>query len=121
MKESDILRIYAVWVYVSDLQRSVDFYSNCIGLSEKYREGDWIEFDLGTTSFAILKRPEEKGAVTPSKTRMMLETKDIVAFYRNLLAKGVKCIGEIREETYGFLLTIEDPDGHWLELFQNKH
>lgn len=121
MKKSGITKIYAVWVYVSDLRRSVDFYYDRIGLPVKYREDDWIEFDLGKTSFAILKRPEEKGPVIPTKTRIMFETPDIAAAHGNLVAGGVKCIGGIREESYGWLLTVEDPDGHWFELFQNKH
>ncbi|GAB0481678.1 VOC family protein [Alistipes indistinctus] len=120
MKKTGITNIYAVWVYIADIRRSVDFYTKHIGLTEKYREDDWIEFDLGTTSFAILKRPAEDGLVIPSKTRIMFETADIAAFYSRLLADGVKCIGGVREEAYGYLLTVEDPDGHWFELFQNK-
>jgi len=37
-----------------------------------------------------------------------------------LISLGVKLIGDIREEPYGKLLTFEDPDGHWLEFFENK-
>jgi metallothiol transferase len=33
---------------------------------------------------------------------------------------GIKLIGEIRDEEYGSLLTFEDPDGHWLEIYQNN-
>ena len=55
-----IKRIYACWIYVSDLQRSQEFYRN-IGFDIKVVDGDWIEFALGETSFAILKRPESKG------------------------------------------------------------
>ena len=54
-----IKRIYACWIYVSDLQRSQEFYRN-IGFDIKVVDGDWIEFALGETSFAILKRTGEK-------------------------------------------------------------
>ena len=54
-----IKRIYACWIYVSDLQRSQEFYRN-IGFEIKAIDGDRIEFDLGETSFAILKRTGEK-------------------------------------------------------------
>ena len=39
---------------------------------------------------------------------------------RHLVSLGVKLIGGVREESYGKLLTFEDPDGHWLEFFENK-
>jgi metallothiol transferase len=115
-----IKKIYAVWVYVSDLGTSIDFYQHKIGLKIKFQNEDWIEFDLGQTSFAILKRPVEKGAVVSQKTRIMFETDDIETFYKIGVESGIKFIGQIRNESYGKLLTFEDPDGHWLEVFQNK-
>ncbi len=98
----------------------VDFYQNKIGLKLKFRNDGWVEFDLGTTSFALLTRPEEKRKVVPVKTRIMFETENIQAFYTRALALGIVCIGGIREEEYGSLLTLEDPDGHWLEIYQDK-
>lgn len=114
-----IEKIYATWVYVSDLERSVEFYRDRIGLPVKFATSDgWVEFDLGKTSFAILQRPTGKGPVVPQKTRIMFQTDDINTDKERLLEAGVVLIGDIRRESYGFLLTFEDPDGHWLELFE---
>ncbi len=113
-----INKIYACWVYVSDLQKSIDFYTD-IGFQLKFIDGDWVEFDFGSSSFAILKRPQNKGNLIPEKTRIMFEVKNIDNIYKELKRKNVKIIGKIRTESYGKLLTFEDPDGHWLEFFQN--
>lgn len=110
-------KIYACWIYVSDLQKSKQFYQD-MGFEVKLTDGDWIEFDLGETSFAILQRPAHKGDVITSKTRIMFETDDIELVYEELKNKEVKTIGEIRTESYGKLLTFEDPDGHRLEFYQ---
>jgi metallothiol transferase len=115
-----IKHIYAAWIYVSDLVQSMDFYQNKMGLEVKLQFEDWVEFDLGVTSFAILKRPPEKGEVVPTKTRIMFEVEDIQEFYDMAVGKKIKLIGEIRNEEYGKLLTVEDPDGHWLEVYQDK-
>lgn len=48
----------------------------------------------------------------------MFETNNIELVYKELKEKKVKMIGEIRTEPYGKLLTFEDPDGHWLEIYQ---
>ena len=93
------------------MQRSKKFYRN-IGFEIKAIDGDRIEFDLGETSFAILKRPESKGEVVASKTRIMLEAEDIELVRDELRSKNVKIIGNIREELYGELLTFEAPNGH---------
>ena len=50
----------------------------------------------------------------------MFEVNDIEKMRRYLISLGVKLNGGIREEAYGKLLTFEDPDGHWLEFFENK-
>lgn len=115
-----INKIYATWIYVSNIDRSLDFYQNKIGLKFKLRDGEWIEFDLGETSFAILERPIEKDRVAPQKTRIMFEVNDIVQYKVLMLNSGIKLIGDIRTESYGKLLTFEDPDGHWLELYEAK-
>lgn len=113
------IRIYACWIYVSDLEKSLHFYQS-IGFKIKFSEDSWVEFDLGQTSFAILERPKNKGNVIPGKTRIMFETNDIETVYNELKNKRVKIIGTIRSESYGKLLTFEDPDGHWLEFYQKK-
>mgnify|MGYP001022354086 FL=1 len=116
-----IQKIYACWIYVSDLKKSIRFYQN-IGFELKFIEEDgaWAEFDLGETSFALLQRPAEKGMVQPAKTRIMFEADHIEEMRQQLVFLGVKLIGDIREEPYGKLLTFEDPDGHWLEFFEKK-
>lgn len=116
-----IRKIYACWVYVSDMEQSVRFYQD-IGFTVKFVEDDgaWVEFDLGETSFALLQRPEEKGKVQPRKTRIMFEVAHIETMRKHLISLGVRLIGGIRKEPYGKLLTFEDPDGHWLEFFENN-
>ena len=51
-----IRKIYACWVYVSDMAQSVRFYQD-IGFTVKFveKDGAWVEFDLGETSFALLQ------------------------------------------------------------------
>ena len=116
-----VKKIYACWIYVSDLKKSLRFYQN-IGFELKFieKDGSWAEFDLGETAFALLQRPAEKGAVKPAKTRIMFEVNDIEKMQQHLVSPGVKLIGGVREEPYGKLQTFEDPDGHWLEFFENK-
>ena len=116
-----IKRIYAVWVYTNNLDESRRFYEEVLGLQFKFQNKAWVEFDLGGTSFAILERPKEKGQFKPQKTRIMFETHDIVDAKKMLKEKDVKLIGDIRNEEYGKLLTFEDPDGHWLEIFEQNY
>ena len=78
---------------------------------------DWLEFDLGDTSFALLRSKQQDGEVKPQKTRIMLQIDNLDTMKQKLESCNVKIV-RIREEKYGRLLTFEDPNGHWLELFE---
>ncbi|OGZ69866.1 MAG: glyoxalase [Candidatus Staskawiczbacteria bacterium RIFCSPHIGHO2_02_FULL_42_22] len=117
MKINTVKKIYAVWVYVKDLAESRKFYEDVIGLKFKLQDGDWIEFDLGQTSFGLLQR--RKGdSFESQKTRVMFEVGNIEAAENILRDYGIKIIGDLRSESYGKLLTFEDINGHWLEFFE---
>lgn len=113
-----IKSIFAVWLYVKDLSQSRNFYENILGLKFKFQDQAWVEYDLGQTTFAILQRPADKGPIKPQKTHIMFQVDNIANFKQILQQYSVKLISEIRNEPYGKLLTFEDPNGHWLELFE---
>ncbi len=115
-----INKIYSVWIYVKNLEESKEFYEKALGLKVKVQDKKWIEFDLGGTSFSIFERSKDKGPMKPAKTRIMFETEDIERTKDSLLRKNVKLIGDIKDKNYGKLLTFEDPNGHWLEIFERK-
>lgn len=50
----------------------------------------------------------------------MFEVDNIESLYEELKSKNVCFISTIRYENYGKLLTFENPDGNWLEFFENK-
>lgn len=116
----NIKKIYAVWIYVKDLKESRQFYEQMLNLKVKLQENDWLEFNLGSTSFALLQRPKEKGLLKPQKTRIMFQVDSIQQVKEQLENHNVKIIGDVRNESYGKLLTFEDPNGHWLEVFEPK-
>ena len=40
-------------VVVSDMQRSVEFYRDTLGIPLKFQSPDWTEFITGTTTYRI--------------------------------------------------------------------
>ena len=50
----------------------------------------------------------------------MLEVDDIGKAKQKLKMSKTKIIGDIRAESYGKLLTFEDPNGHWIEFYEPR-
>jgi lactoylglutathione lyase len=106
-----------VYLYVRDLDRSVAFYRDVMGLSLDVSEG-WAEaFFPGGTRFALHALPD--GAAEPRMGTLHLDfaVDDIDAAAARLRDAGVE-VGEIFRRQYGSHSTFVDPDGYELELFQ---
>ena len=73
-----IEKIYAVWVYVKNMEESRNFYEKVLGLKFKFQQENWLEFDLGNTSFALLKKSKEEDEVKPQKTRIMFQVDNLL-------------------------------------------
>jgi predicted enzyme related to lactoylglutathione lyase len=114
-----VQKIYAVWTYVKDAEKSRSFYERVLGVQPRFQDGGWIEFDTGETTFAILERPKEKGALIPQKTRVMFQVGDIAAKENELKTQGIKIVNKM-DEAYGVILTFEDHDGNWLEFYEPR-
>lgn len=115
-----IKKIYAVWIYVKDLEQSRKFFEQNFELKVRLRDKEWVEYNLGLTSFALLQRPKSKGPLKPQKTRIMFLVNNIEDWQNHLKKQKVTLIGHIRNLSYGKLLTFQDPNGHWLELFEER-
>ena len=50
-------------VVVSDMQRSVEFYRDKLGVPLKFQSPEWTEFDTGATTLAL------HGGGTPAETK----------------------------------------------------
>ena len=105
-------------VMVSDMNRSVRFYRDTLGLKLRFESPDWTEFDLGSTTLALhgggKPAPSPSGKEQFAGTASIGFTVDNVdKTFADLKAKGVKFVMEPTErEGEGIRLTVAiDPDG----------
>ncbi len=113
-------RISVVYVYVSDVGRSVAFYRDLLGIPLVSDEHDpaWAEAQLpGPLRFALHRAHPGAEPQTPGSVRINFETQDVAAAAERLRAAGVR-VGEILREEWGSAVDVYDPDGYRIELFQ---
>ena len=114
--------IDVVYLYVNDLERSLRFYRDLLGISLETRFGDanWVDHRFANgVRFALHRshagaEPQPPGSVLVSFTVPELE-----ATAARLQASGIKVDGP-RHEPWGSLCTVLDPDGYRVQLFRPR-
>jgi catechol 2,3-dioxygenase-like lactoylglutathione lyase family enzyme len=107
-------RVDFVDVPSRDVERSIAFYRDVLGLPQNPREP--TEFEAANVTLAIW-RPEEQGVEFPRSAAhgIALRVADVAAARAELEAKGVEFIGE-RDSGVCKMAFFEDPDGNSLIL-----
>ena len=109
-----------VMVRVSDMERSVRFYRDTLGLALRFQTPDWSEFDTGGTTLALHNGAKEHPAGRQSdgepqagSCSIGFQLEDLDATVKLLEAKGVRFLMPPTERvTEGIRLAIAaDPDG----------
>ena len=102
MKTSLIKRIPYVRIGVSDLENSVSFYEDILGLEKISEWSTGAIFDIAGV---------ELGLETRAKPEIFLLVDDVDEAYRNLKEKGVEFVAEPKDQAWGGRTAIfVDPD-----------
>jgi catechol 2,3-dioxygenase-like lactoylglutathione lyase family enzyme len=105
-----------VYLYVSDLDRSLRFYRDLLGIPLE-GDQDWQEASLGGTRFALHRAHEGIGELSSGSIHVNLGVADVDEAAARLRAAGVETAEAMREE-WGAALELRDPDGYRIYLFQ---
>ena len=114
-----------VIIYVSDMERSVSFYRDVLGLPMKFTSPGWTEFDTGTTTVALHRALNEKQSQevqrsTPGLAQLGFIIDDLQAAYETLKAQDVQFSLPPQKQPSGITLAIlHDPDGLGITLQQS--
>lgn len=119
------MRIGFVTVFVTDLAKSLDFYTKTLGMDLDFTdERNWAQFESGDdVSLAIEQcdpgRVERGSKVVGRFVGVTLMVDDIAATYERLVGRGVRFTGPPTKQPWGGTLAhFEDLDGNVLTLMQ---
>jgi catechol 2,3-dioxygenase len=114
-----------VVLFVSNLERSANFYRDTLGFREISRTSGAAAFSSGRTHHELLllevgTAPEQKHQAKPGLYHIGFKIGDSPAdaqiIYKELQAKGVPIVGTA-DHTVTHSIYILDPDGNELELY----
>ena len=108
-----------VMYHVSDLERSLKFYRDILGMTvEGQYGGDWVELTATPTTLALY-RPED-GAPRVGGASIGLAVDDVGAAVDELKENGVEVVWGKSESPVCHFAIIRDPDGNHVVLHQRK-
>jgi catechol 2,3-dioxygenase-like lactoylglutathione lyase family enzyme len=102
-------------VAVGDMERSVQFYREVLGLEPAYESPEWTSYSTGTTTLALHKAeegsPPRPGAHPAGTAWIGFTVDDVERFHQHALGMGVHCTQPPRDEGWGVNANYVDPDG----------
>jgi lactoylglutathione lyase len=110
-------KVGAVILLVSDMEKSIKFYSETLELAIKTRSKDWTEFFNNDTVLALHPAPKKRDMLkTGSGTLVGFEVTDLDTTVKRLKEKRVKFFKRPKEEPFGKHAIFQDPDGHLISI-----
>ncbi len=114
-------KVGAVILLVSNMEKSIRFYSDILALPVKSRAKDWTEFFKNDTVLALHPAPKKKKTLkTGSGILVGFEVTDLDSTVKKLKEKRVKFFKKPKEEPFGKHAIVQDPDGHLISIAQIK-
>lgn len=107
-------------VVVSNMQRSVEFYRDQLGIPLKFQSPDWTEFATGTTTLALhgggvpsTQPPQGDPSKIAGACSIGFNVDDVDKTYEELKARGITFVmPPMQREGEGIKLAVAiDPDG----------
>lgn len=104
-----------VVIYVSDMDRSIAFYRDVLGLSISYQSPKWTEFGIEGITLALHLADAHEHTYKHTKTpaghcQISLNVLNLDAFHAEMLGKGITCLHPPKDEEFGKLAIYADPD-----------
>jgi predicted enzyme related to lactoylglutathione lyase len=111
------VKIQNVYQVTRDLERSLGFYRDLLGMKMKFQDGaKWAQLDAQGARFA-LSSPDEAGAAAASNTVIVFEVDDLAAARQALEQAGAPILATRDMGSHGSTLTSKDPDGNIIQFF----
>lgn len=117
-------RIGYIILYVADLDASIEFYREVLGLPHRFTDAGYAEFGTEGTRFALYERRRAEWltgrTVTPGPAaEIVLLVEDVDAQARRLEALGTTILSGPADRPWGHrTIHVADPDGFVVELAQ---
>lgn len=113
-----LAKIGLVMLGVADLEKSIAFYRDRLGMKLTAQFEGFAFFDAGGITLALSRGLTQATGKGPGATEVVFSVEHVRASYDALRSQGVEFVNEPRVISPGnWGANFRDPDGHLLSLF----
>ncbi len=111
--------LYSVAIFVTDIDRAVDFYETTLGLPLQKRGSFGAEFFAEGMRLGVhpAQHPNAQ-AMVGRETGITLHVERLLDYCSTLLDAKVKFVQEPAQQSWGIMAVIADPDGNRIALWE---
>jgi len=107
-----------VMIVVRDMERSVAFYKDVLGLNLLFKQPNWSQFDAGNILIGLHPEGEEVKVSPTSGMSLGIYVEDITRTVAEVKRRGGHIEVEPRPEPFGRWALLQDPDGYGVQLIE---
>lgn len=105
-------------VVVKDMERSVAFYRDVLGLKLLFQTPGWSSLDAGNVQVGLHSESEHLKVHPTESAQLGFYVDDIHQAVARLKSSGVHVLMPPKQEEFGWLSVFTDPDGYHIQLCQ---
>jgi len=119
-------KIFAITLFVEDLEATRNFYKEVFGLPIEYQDADSTVFNFGNTIINLLKTTVAVELIAPaevgtrnagSRLQLTIQVDDVDAMCAELAKRGVTLLNGPMDRPWGIrTAAFADPGGHIWEI-----
>jgi len=107
-----------IMVVVKDMERSVAFYRDVIGLKLLFHQSNWSQFDAGNILLGLHPEGDEVKVSPTSGMSFGIYVEDITKASAEIKRRGGHFAIEARPEPFGRWALLRDPDGYGIQIIE---
>jgi lactoylglutathione lyase len=120
------MRVSYAIVFVGDMNRSVAFYRDVVGLTLRFQTPGWTEFatDGATLALHAAEGPkpqqDDEERIPAGRCRPGIAVPDLDEFHRRMVEQSVPCIQEPKDVFGARIAQYLDPDGLAISVSEER-
>ena len=116
----EVGKLGLIMVVVKDMDRSVAYYRDVLGLKLLFKQSNWSQFDAGNILIGLHPEGDEVKVSPSTGMSFGIYVDDVTATAAEIKRRGGHISIQPRNEPFGRWALAKDPDGYNIQIIELK-